>query len=72
MSPWENYGHLTKKTERKMTNCSGCLYEYYEADTNFRDCKHPDFNLEESDKCPGYYSKADAKADVKYSHCDKY
>ena len=53
-------------------NCSGCVYDYYEPDTNWGECKHPDYNEELPDKCPGYYSKEDAKADAKYKDRDKY
>ena len=55
-----------------MPECGGCVFDYYESDTNYKTCKHPDFNIEEPDYCPGYYSQEDAKADAKYGHCDKY
>ena len=53
-------------------NCSGCVYDYYEPDTNWGTCKHPNYNEELPDKCPGYYLKEDAKADAKYKDQDKY
>lgn len=53
-------------------DCFGCVYEYYEADTNYKTCKHPEFDWEKPDDCPGFYNKEDAKADAKYRHCDKY
>ena len=56
-----------------MHKCSGdCVYDYYENDTNYGECIHPDFDPENPDKCPGYLSKGDAKADAKYGHRDKY
>jgi len=57
----------------KMNKCSGdCVYDYYESDTNYGECQHPDFDIEKPDHCPGYLSKEQAKADAKYSHKDKY
>lgn len=55
-----------------MTDCSGCVYNYYESDTNYKLCTHPYFDEAEPDKRPGKYAIEDAKADAKYSHCDKY
>ncbi len=54
------------------TDCYGCVHFYYEKDTNFKDCKYADFDIEEPDKCPGYYDKEDAKADAKYGRSDRY
>jgi hypothetical protein len=54
------------------TDCSLCHWKYYERDTNYRGCKHPDFNEDEPDKCPGEYSEADAKADARYGDKDGY
>jgi len=54
------------------SECSGCVFDYYESDTNYRNCQHPDYNIEFPDHCPSRYSKDDAKADAKYGHCDKY
>ena len=56
-----------------MNKCSGdCVYDYYEYDTNYGECRHPDFDTENPDHCPGYYSKEDARADAKYKDSDKY
>ncbi len=55
-----------------MTDCFDCIYRYYESDTNYKTCLHPDYNEDDPDTCPGYYSEADAKADAKLSKCDKY
>ncbi len=54
------------------SECSGCVYDYYESDTNWGCCKHPNFDEEKPDHCPGYLSKEQAKADAKYSRNDKY
>ena len=51
-----------------MPECSGCVYDYYESDTNFKACKHPKFDIEKPDHCPGYLSKEEAKADAKLWH----
>ena len=51
--------------------CSGCIYDYYEPDTNWGECKHPEYNEELPDKCPGYYLIEDAKADAKLSRIEK-
>ncbi len=56
-----------------MNKCSGdCVYDYYESDTNWGECRHPDFDIEKPDHCPGYLSREQVKADAKYSHKDKY
>ena len=48
-----------------MNKCSGdCVYDYYEYDTNYGECRHPDFDIENPDHCQGYYSKEDAMADA--------
>ena len=54
------------------SECWDCIFYYYERDTNFKLCKHPDYDVNKPDHCPGQYSKDDAKADAKYGHCDKY
>jgi len=55
-----------------MNRCDGdCVYDYYEEDTNYGECRHPDFDPEKPDHCPGYYSKEDAKADAKLSRIEK-
>ncbi len=58
--------------KQKTVDCPGCVYDYYEPDTNWCMCKHPDFDDDNPNHCPGRYDKADAKADTKYGHCDKY
>jgi len=56
-----------------MNKCAGdCVYDYYEYDTNYGECRHPDFDPEKPDHCPGYVSKEDAKSDAKYKDRDKY
>jgi len=55
-----------------MNKCSGdCVYDYYEYDTNWGECQHPDFDPEKPDRCPGYYSKEDAKAETRIKHGGK-
>jgi hypothetical protein len=46
------------------SDCSGCVHYYYEADTNWKECRHPEFDENKPDTCPGCYSKEDAKADA--------
>ena len=53
-----------------MNKCGNCTFNYYENDTDYDECWHPDFD--EENQCPGYYSKKDAEADTKYSDRDKY
>ena len=45
-------------------DCLGCDFRYEEKDTNYRTCKHPDYD-EEEDVCLGYYSEEDARAESK-------
>jgi len=55
-----------------MNKCSGdCVYDYYEYDTNYGECRHPDFDPEKPDHCPGYISKEDAKSDAKLRYAEK-
>ena len=55
-----------------MNKCSGdCVYDYYEYDTNYGECQHPDFGPENPDRCPGYHSKANAWADAKLRDAEK-
>ena len=57
----------------EMNKCSGdCVYDYYEYDTNYGECRHPYFDPEKPDHCPGYYSREEARADAKYKDRDKY
>jgi len=46
-------------------DCYSCIFEYYESDTNYRTCKHPDYDEDNPDHCPGSYLIEDAKADEK-------
>ena len=52
--------------------CNSCVFYYYEADTNWSECTHKDYDIEKPDYCPGRYSIEDAKADAKYKDNDKY
>jgi hypothetical protein len=57
-------------------DCLWCAYRRYyprtEIDPGEEWCdKHPEDDFEKED-CPDYYSKSDAIADAKYSHCDRY
>jgi len=54
------------------SNCRGCVWYYYEPDTNWKECRHEDYDIENPDHCPGEYSIEDAKADAKYGNRDKY
>ena len=54
------------------SDCWGCVFYYYEKDTNWKECAHEDYDIEQPDHCPGRYDKAEAKADAKYGRCDKY
>jgi len=39
-----------------MNKCSGdCVYDYYEFDTNYGECQHPDFDPEKPDRGLGYW-----------------
>ena len=63
----------TDEGKMELTKCNGdCVYDYYESDTNYGECRHPDFDIEKPDFCPGYCSKEDARADAKYKDRDKY
>uniref|UniRef100_A0A6M3LHC3 Uncharacterized protein n=1 Tax=viral metagenome TaxID=1070528 RepID=A0A6M3LHC3_9ZZZZ len=53
-------------------DCNGCVWYYYESDTNWKECRHEDYDIENPDHCPGEYAIEDAKADAKYKDCDKY
>jgi len=54
-----------------MNKCSGdCVFDYYEHDTNYGECRHPDFDPEKPG-CPGYISKEDAKSDAKLRNAEK-
>jgi len=70
----ENIILMLEDYNKKMNNCSdrGCVYDYHEDDTNYGECRHPDFDPENPDNCPGYYSKEDARADAKHKDKDKY
>ena len=54
------------------SECRMCVHYYHESDTNWTECTHEDYDMENPDHCPGIYYISDAKADAKYGHCDKY
>ena len=55
-----------------MNKCSGdCEYDYYEYDTNWGECRHPDFDPDNPDNCPGYRSRQDARDDAKLRYEEK-
>lgn len=49
-----------------------CVYEYYEDDTNWWECRHPDYDEDWECPCEHHYDKQSAKDDAKYGSCDKY
>ena len=50
-----------------------CVFEYYEDDTNWWECRHPEHNEDwDCDGCEHFYDRETAKADAKYGSCDKY
>ena len=51
---------------REPIDCVGCVYSYYERDTNWWECKHAGFHFRAWDSrctpgCPGYLDKEDLK-----------
>jgi len=58
-------------------DCFGCCHRGYSPATQIDPAEEwcglhedePDFDRED---CPDYYNIEDAKADVKYGHCDRY
>ena len=55
-----------------MNKCSGnCVFDYYEYDTNYGECRHPDFDPNNPDRCPGYLSKDDSIYDAKVRFAEK-
>ena len=40
-------------------NCPECYWYYEEREDNWYECRHPDYNDDEGDVCPGYLCRAD-------------
>lgn len=51
---------------REMNECIGCVFYYYEKDTNWAECRHPNADVNKPDDCPGRYSIEDAQAVARY------
>ena len=50
-----------------------CVWYYEEAEVNWRECKHPEYDEDwDCEGCEYAYDRETAKADAKYGSCDKY